>query len=182
MSKTKEIVAIFAAAVILSILFVACKTTPAANPETGGMDEVEASVYSEIKDYMISDGVSESLFNGGVIPGYEIFRGDKSDAGFDAMAASIMVDAGVIEDMLVMRSMIIVNADCVIVLRVNDVENAMAGLKLYHETQLKQWESYLPDQYKKTQETVIESAGDHVYYVTSGIRQDILRAIQEELK
>ena len=181
MLKQKKLSVIIALMAALSIMLAACGNAGSKpNPEV--MDDIQAAVYSELKNYLTAEGVDESLFEDGIIPGYEIFRGNKEDTGFDAMAASLMVDADAIEDMLVMRSMIIVNADCIIVLRANDLEKAKAGLKAYHEMQLKQWESYLPDQYQKTKDTVTDAAGDYIYYVTSSIQQEVLEAIRAELK
>ena len=182
--RIKKIMAILIAAVLIFGLTACTNNSTGAATDPASMDIIQSKIYDTTKDFLVSEGVGDPDvdYSDGRIPGYFIERLKNGDEQFDTYLQGIGVDPSAVEDFYQIQSMIMVNANCVMVLRVNDMAKAKAGLGQFHEGQLKIWESYLPDQYKKTQNNVTESTGDYLYYVTSDIQDDILAVIRQTLK
>ena len=126
----------------------------------------------------IETGVTEAMSE---LPMTMFVRVKEDDSDFENQMMMFGFDADVAKELFVARSMVNVNADCIIVMRVHDMERAKAQLAEFHQAQSNLWENYLPDQFQKVKNNVTGSEGEYLYYVTAGNSDTVLDIIRNAL-
>jgi hypothetical protein len=150
--------------VVLSLILVLAGCGQGKNVPISG---IMAKVKEAIKADLIGNGFSEDDFTEG-LPGF--MEADILEEDFSMLLSDPeLLDRDLIGEGIVLGSMFNINSSEIIVLKAkeeSDVQTLKEALEKEKENRLKQWESYLPDQYEKVQNTLIKVEGKYLLYAT----------------
>lgn len=131
------------------------------------VSDILKSIKDEIAKDMIADGAPEDSFKDGNIPRFM----ETSLISEDAKGLLVdMFNKEDIEEGLIFQHMMNVKSDLIIVLKAKDetkVKSLRESLDKVKEQQDKIWSTYLPDQYEKVKNNIIEAKGNYIIYITS---------------
>lgn len=142
--------------------------------------DIKEAIHQVIKEDGIAGGVPEENYQDGQLSGY-LF--ETLPAGFDNIPQS-GIDASLVEDGVVAMAMINVKSDMIYVLKAVDEaasEKLEEQLEQVHADQVQVWEQYLPDQYEKVKNAIIEKDGLYLYYIVYDNPEKLEDAIQGAL-
>lgn len=141
------------------ILLAACGS----NDKEGNASVDLEGLFEDIKETVKADGDGDLT---GMVEG-DLLEAD--DPMIEMIAGELDISDTDIKEGYVLASAMNINADEIILLEAKEAE-AIAELegKLedYLEMQHNVWESYLPDQFAKVENTIIKSKGNYIIYIT----------------
>lgn len=150
--------------------------------------EVNIAVSDIIKDIkgvmaedMKNDGAPEESFKDGQLPMHmEIDLATET-----TNPLSEMINKEDIEEGIAIQPMMNVKSNMIIVLKAKDiskVESLKASLEGIKDKQIKTWQQYLPDQYEKVKNNIIQSNGKYLVYITYDNPEKIETTFNNALK
>lgn len=144
--------------------------------------DMMSEIKNIMKEDMIAGGVKEDSFEDGNIPGF-------MEIDFTAEEKSPFAPENInpedLEEGIFLGQMINIKSDMIIVLKAKDeskVEALKTELEKIHEQQKGIWETYLPDQYEKVQNTIIKTNGNYLIYITYDSPEKIEDVFDNALK
>lgn len=137
-----------------------------------------SEVFEEIKEEIAAD-------YGGDLQG--LVEIDLTENEEDPLQDMILDETGLadeemIENGYILASAMNVNSDAIILLEAkeeDDISSLEEGLEEYLEFQHGVWEIYLPDQFEKVENTIIESKGKYIIYITSENPENIKEIFED---
>ncbi|MTI47742.1 DUF4358 domain-containing protein [Sporosalibacterium faouarense] len=143
-------------------------------------------IIGTIQDKMIEDaianGLDEEAIEDGKLPGYmEVDLMEESDN----VVLGDFIKKEDIEEGIALQSMFNVNSDLIIVLKAKtetEVDALKGKLEEIKEMQDNTWSSYLPDQYEKVKNNIIEVNGRYLIYITSQEPESIKEIFDSSLE
>lgn len=160
-------------------VFIGCsKKAPEVNI---AVSDIMKDIKAVVAEDMINGGVPEESFKDGQLPRYmEIDLVTETTNPF-----SEIINKEDIEEGIAIQQMINIKSDMIIVLKAKDiskVESLKTSLEAIKDQQSKLWESYLPDQYEKVKNNIIQSNGKYLVYITYDDSEKIETVFNDELK
>ncbi|AST90781.1 hypothetical protein BC6307_05525 [Sutcliffiella cohnii] len=166
----KKLLIILVSVIIFSLL-VACNN----KGEQAGKNVELETIWMEIKEHIAKDlednGIENALENG-VLQLY-VEANLTGTADENPTKQMILEHTQINEESInagyYLAAMMNVNSDQIILLQAKDrdhVEDLQASLERELEAQTQTWEQYLPDQYEKVKNNVIQVNGNYLLYVT----------------
>jgi len=124
--------------------------------------DIEA-LFEEIKETVKADGDEEltGMMDGSLL--------EADEPMIEMVAGELDISEADIEEGYILASAMNINADEIILLEAKDKEKVgqlEEKLDDYLEMQHNVWESYLPDQLAKVENTIIQSKGNYIIYIT----------------
>ncbi|CQR47315.1 hypothetical protein BN1058_01624 [Paraliobacillus sp. PM-2] len=150
------------------------------------VDEAEVDVSALLLD--IKEEIANDLGEGSMVDGklQNYIEADLTGESDDPMVGMTLetmeLDKSKLEAGYVIQAMMNVNADQIILLEAKDEESVSVlqeSLEKALEAQVQTWEQYLPDQYEKVKNNVIETNGKYLLYVTYEDPETIVNVFSE---
>lgn len=179
----------FIGLLFLTLIVSACGSNSSGNSgETNKaptFDEVYASVENSIKETLQEEyDMSEDE----VLMGYFIEDLTAEDAA-DSMVAILLermeLEQGKLANGKAIGAMMNVNSDEIFILEAKSEDEVAAlkeSLELELDAQIQTWQQYLPDQYEKVKNNVIETNGNFLLYVTFSDPESVVDAFKAQFK
>ncbi len=148
-------------------------------------DDVYTAVEDAFKEVLKEDsGMSEDeILNGYFIE--DLTANDEDQSMTNVVFERMELDPDLLANGQVIGAMMNVNADEIFVLEAktdDDVAALKESFERELEAQIQTWEQYLPDQYEKVKNNVIETNGKFLLYVTFSDPDNIVDAFQAQFK
>ncbi|MGI6344534.1 MAG: DUF4358 domain-containing protein [Bacillota bacterium] len=165
----------------LVLLVTAAALLGCSDPNVAFEDLVGAIEARVIADLQATGNFTEDAFADGQIPGYLQFNLlDEEETGW-----VLEIDKELLAEGYALVAQFNINADKIIVLKARDKESiadVQAALEAELEKQDATWSWYLPAQYEKVKNNIIETQGSYLIYVTYGEPQGVVDAFIDALK
>lgn len=169
------------AMILLAISALAGCAQPQASAAEPEMDTLKQAVQAAVKAYDLANGLTEQDYENEDFPGKMV---SELPAQLDDFGETGL-DAALIEEGFCLQAMINVKSDLIYVIKAVDADaaatleqqlkdNVLAGQKQI-------WGQYLPGQFEKVENTVIQRQGSYVYYVTHDDAASVSAALDKAL-
>jgi|GEM_PF-2058147 len=178
MTMKKKILAMIVAATMI-LTFASCtKTGGESKDNVDALPAIRDVIFETLKQNLIdNDGMAESDFNGGDLLVYT-----ETKPGGEDFYPPVDLPEGAAKDAVFFQAMMMTNSDLIVVIEYDDIATAeqyMDDLRSYQEGV---WGEYLPDQMEKVQNSVTETIGKYIVYITYSDADGLMDAISAVVK
>ncbi|NLY54186.1 MAG: DUF4358 domain-containing protein [Firmicutes bacterium] len=166
---------------IVLVLTLAVSALVGCSPNVPFDKLVKAINDQVIADLKATGNFDDDAFADGAIPGYlqlDLMQDENTEYVID-------IDKSLLAEGYALAAMFNINADQIIVLKAKDKASAkgvQAALEATLEAQEQVWSQYLPNQYEKVKNNIIEQKGLYFLYVTYGAPENIVTAFNNAFK
>lgn len=181
----------FIGLLILIMIVSACGTNHSSSGNNSNnkpqQDSTFNEVYTAVEDALKEELVAESgLSEEEVLGNYFIEDFTATDADMvDVLLERMELDPDKLANGKAIGALMMVNADEIFVLEAKneeDVADLKASLEQELAAQIQTWEQYLPDQFEKVRNNVIQTNGKFLLYATFSDSQKIADAFNQQFK
>lgn len=171
----------FLVSILIIIIFIGCSSQSETKEVT--VSDIMLNIKEQIALDLKEGGVPEDELKDENLP--TMLEGDLKAKKTDPLIDSDGLDIEYIEEGIILQAVININSDRIIILKAkdkNNVQDLKKSLEDIRKNQAKIWEHYLPDQYKKIENTIIKEKGNYLLYVTYDNPDKIETIFDEMLK
>lgn len=138
-------------------------------------EDIKAVVKADLEEVM-----DEEAFETEELPGYIVADLESEEAEY--MLAGINEDD--LEEGYMIAPMMNTSSDMILLFQAKEgkADSVMASLDEVLESQTETWSTYLPDQFEKVENAIIEQEGDYVLYVVYSAPETIQEVFTEAIK
>jgi len=165
----------------LMLLFCGCKEINEDNhpKESVSMNTLESVIKAQIKSDLIAAGHDSNEFQEDMLPSYRsVFLKDNS------LSIPIEYDLSALDDAIAIINKNTNNADLIAILKAKGGETTYAEgfARALRNFQISNSDSYLPDQMRKIEESILKTVGNYVIYISYDNPQRIENAILDAIQ
>lgn len=169
--------------VLSMLILVGCSSSDGASG--GNIETVMDSIVERIQSDLRENGYGDDDFEMEDLPGYVVVDlMNEEEREYTAFAGDVL-DFSKIEGAFSIQAAMMLNADRIYVFQVKDssyLSEIKAVLEVEKEAQYELWESYLADQFEKVKNTIFETEGNFLYYITYPDAEAIETIILDDIK
>lgn len=154
---------------VIVTMLAACGGNSSSNKQDISLEELYTQVKDAIADDLKAVGIDEPIVEGKLMSYLETDLLDTENPERDFYFEKLGIKPEQLKAGYIIAAMMNVNSDEIILLEAES-ETAVASLKAALEKELaaqtQTWEQYLPDQFEKVKNNIIETNGNFLIYIT----------------